>query len=82
MYHTTLMVRAFIMAKTAAGKSEELLESVGGLEGVTEAHIVAGNYDLVVEATAAEVYDLMHGVSTGVRNLDGIADTRTYICLE
>ncbi|QLH77099.1 Lrp/AsnC ligand binding domain-containing protein [Halosimplex rubrum] len=76
------MVRAFIMVKTAAGKSEQLLDSIRGIDGVEEAHIVAGQYDIIVEATGEEVYDLMHGVATRLRDLDGIADTKTYICLD
>jgi len=76
------MVRAFIMVKTAAGKSEDLLASIREIEGVDEAHIVAGQYDIIVEAVADEVYDLMHDVATGLRDLDGVADTKTYICLD
>ncbi|MFB6143561.1 MAG: Lrp/AsnC family transcriptional regulator [Halorientalis sp.] len=76
------MVRAYIMVKTAAGKSEDLLAAIRDHPGVTEAHIVAGAYDIIVEARAEEVYDLMHSVATDVRDLEGVADTRTYICLE
>jgi DNA-binding Lrp family transcriptional regulator len=76
------MVRAYIMVKTAAGKSEELLDATVALDGVTEAHIVAGNYDIIVEVEGEEVYDVMHEVATDIRELDGVADTRTYICLE
>ena len=76
------MVRAYIMVKTAAGKSEELLDRTRGLGGVDEAHIVAGNYDIVVEVSAEEGYEVLHPVATNIRNLDGVADTRTYIGLE
>jgi len=76
------MVRAYIMVKTAAGKSEDLLERTRGLVGIEEAHIVAGKYDIIVEVTAEEVYDVLHSVATDIRDLDGVADTRTYITLE
>jgi len=76
------MASAFIMIKTVAGKSEELLADVRAAEGITEAHIVAGQYDIIAEATGEEVYDVMQSVSTRVRDLEGVADTRTYICLE
>ena len=76
------MASAFIMIKTVAGKSENLLAAVRDSEGITEAHIVAGQYDIIAEATGDEVYDVMQSVSTRVRDLDGVADTRTYICLE
>jgi DNA-binding Lrp family transcriptional regulator len=76
------MVRAFIMVKTAAGKSTALLDGIRETEGLEEAHIVAGQYDIVAEAIGEEVYDVIHGVATSVRELDGVVDTRTYICLE
>ena len=76
------MASAFIMVKTVAGKSEDLLAAVRDSDGITEAHIVAGQYDIIAEATGEEVYDVMQSVSTRVRDLDGVADTRTYICLE
>jgi DNA-binding Lrp family transcriptional regulator len=76
------MVTAFIMIKTSAGKSEHLLEEIRGHDGVSEAHIVAGKYDIIAEASGEEVYDVMHTVATRIRDLDGVADTRTYICME
>ena len=76
------MASAFIMIKTVAGKSEDLLAAVRDSEGITEAHIVAGQYDIIAEGTGEAVYDVMQSVSTRVRDLEGVADTRTYICLE
>jgi len=76
------MASAFIMIKTVAGKSEDLLTAVRDSEGIREAHIVAGQYDIIAEAAGEEVYDVMQSVSTRVRDLNGVADTRTYICPE
>jgi len=76
------MVRAFVMAKTTAGKSEALQEQITGLAGVMEAHVVAGKFDVIAEAEGEEVYNVMHEVATRIRELDGVADTTTYICLE
>lgn len=76
------MVRAFIMVKTTAGKSEELQRAISDLDGVAEAHVVAGQFDIIVEAEGDEVYTVMHDVATRVRDLEGVADTKTYICLE
>ncbi len=76
------MVRSFIMLKTAAGKSTALLGNITATDGVEEAHVVAGQYDIIAEATGEEVYDVIHRVATSLRDLDGVVDTRTYICLE
>jgi len=76
------MVRAFIMVKTAAGKSADLQNQIHEMEAVLDASVVAGQYDIIVEAEAEEVYDVIHTVATEVTELDGVVDTRTYICLE
>jgi len=76
------MVRAFIMVKTAAGKSAELQERIREMDAVLDAHVVAGQYDIIVEAEADEVYTVINTVATDLHDLDGIVDTRTYVCLE
>ncbi|WP_254525475.1 MULTISPECIES: Lrp/AsnC family transcriptional regulator [Natrinema] len=75
------MVHAFIMVKTAAGKSEGLLAEIGDLESVTAAHIVAGNYDIIAEIDAPEVYDVLQTVSSSIQGLSGVTDTKTYIAM-
>ncbi|AFO59118.1 MULTISPECIES: Lrp/AsnC family transcriptional regulator [unclassified Natrinema] len=75
------MVHAFIMVKTAAGKSEGLLAEIADLESIADAHIVAGNYDIIAEADAPEVYDVLQTVSSGIQGLGGVTDTKTYIAM-
>ena len=69
------MVRAFIMVKTAAGKSADLQNRIREMDAVLDANVVAGQYDIIVEAEAEEVYDVIHTVATNVRELDGVVDT-------
>jgi DNA-binding Lrp family transcriptional regulator len=76
------MVRAFIMMETSAGTSAPLQGAIAEIPAVEEAHVVAGQYDIIAEATGEEIYDVIHGVATNVRDLEGVVDTRTYICLE
>lgn len=76
------MVHAFVMVKTAAGQSEEMVEATRELEAITEAHIVAGNYDIIAEVETDEVYEVLQTASSGIQGLDGIADTKTYISLD
>ena len=75
------MVRAFITVTTVAGKSAELQDRIRSMDAVLGADIVAGQYDVIVEAEGEEIYTLMNTVATDLRNLDGVVDTRTYICL-
>jgi DNA-binding Lrp family transcriptional regulator len=76
------MVHAFIMVKTGAGESEQLVEPIRGIDRVSEAHIVAGAYDLIVEVDAPEVYDVLKAASSGIQGLQGVTDTKTYISLD
>ena len=76
------MVRAFIMVKTGTGHAEALLETIREFDHVADSNIVAGNFDIIVEAEADEVYDIINSVATEIRSLDGVNDTKTYVCLE
>ncbi|MDS0299798.1 Lrp/AsnC ligand binding domain-containing protein [Halogeometricum sp. S1BR25-6] len=76
------MVHAYIMVKTGAGVSETLLAPIRELETVTEAHVVAGAYDIIAEVTSDEVYQVLQTASSGIQGLDGVTDTKTYISME
>jgi len=76
------MVHAFVMVKTDVAASESLLADIRELPSVSEAHIVAGAYDIVVEVTAAEVYAVLQTTTTDIQSLTGILETKTYISLE
>jgi arginine repressor len=78
----TFMVRAFIMVKAGTGHAEALADRLGELDHVTIANVVAGNFDVIVEAEAEEVYDIIHSVATRIRGFEDVEDTKTYICLE
>ncbi|GGL49828.1 Lrp/AsnC ligand binding domain-containing protein [Halocalculus aciditolerans] len=75
------MVHAVIMVKTEAGESEAVLERVLELEAVTEAHIVAGAWDIIAETDAAEMQGLVRASSSGIQQIRGVRDTKTYISM-
>ena len=76
------MVHSFVMVKTAAGSIDTALDAITALSGVEEAHVVAGDYDVIVEVEGKDVQESIRTVSTDVREIEGIVDTRTYIALE
>ena len=76
------MVRAFIMVKAGTGQAETLLTRIRELDHVADSNIVAGDFDIIVEAGAGEVYDIINSVATEIRSFDEVSDTKTYICLE
>lgn len=76
------MVDAFIMVKTGAGRSDAVLDRIHEFASISEAHVVAGQFDIIAEATAGEVYDVLQAASSDIQSLDGVTDTRTYIALD
>jgi len=70
------------MVETAAGRSEDIVESIRALDNVSEAHIVAGEFDIIAEADADEVYDVLHASSTDISGMEGVANTKTYMALD
>ena len=76
------MVRAFIMVKAGTGHAEALLETIREFDHVVDSNIVAGNFDVIVEAEADEVYEVINSVATEIRSLEDVNDTKTYVCLE
>ena len=76
------MVHAFVMVKTGVGVSESLIDTVRELPAVTEAQIVAGEFDLIVEIGSDEVYEVLQTTTGEIQSLDGVEETKTYISLE
>lgn len=76
------MVKAFVFVDAAAGTAGDVVESVRAADGISEAHVVAGTYDVVVEVDAPAVRDLLSVVTREIRTVDGVGTTRTYVALE
>lgn len=69
------------MVQTATGSSEQVREALLDLPSVDEAHVVAGEYDVIVEVGGDEVYDVLHVASSEIQSIDGVDGTKTYIAL-
>ncbi|NUB89914.1 Lrp/AsnC ligand binding domain-containing protein [Haloterrigena sp. SYSU A558-1] len=76
------MSHAFVMIDVATGMSEAVCESVREVDGVVEAHVVAGDFDVVVELEGERPHDLLSTVTSAVRPLEDVGTTRTYVCLD
>lgn len=76
------MVDAFVMIDVAAGTVERVLDAIRDLDAVTEAHVVAGGYDIVAETTGESVYAVLDASSTGIQDIEGVVDTTTYIAMD
>lgn len=75
------MVHAYIMIRTAAGESQGVRDSIDGIGSIDEAHIVAGEFDIIAETDGDEVYDILSTAAAKVQAVNGVEETKTYVSL-
>ncbi|MFB6114482.1 MAG: Lrp/AsnC family transcriptional regulator [Halodesulfurarchaeum sp.] len=76
------MPNAYLAVHTAAGTSPDILARITDIDEVVEAHVVAGNYDLIVELEAESTDQLLPVVTREIQGIDGVGSTRTYVVLD
>lgn len=76
------MVRAFILIDAAVGTADQVCRAAREAEGVREAHVVAGDFDVIVELEGETPHETLTTVTGAIRPIEGVGTTRTYVCLE
>jgi len=73
-----MAAQAYVLIQTDVGRSAQVAEEVGKIDGVIAAHNVTGNYDVIVLAEAESMDDLGRLVVNEIQLINGI--TRTTTC--
>ncbi|HDD26444.1 MAG TPA: Lrp/AsnC family transcriptional regulator [Acidilobales archaeon] len=76
------MREAIVLINTDIGAEEEVLATLRTIEGVSEAYIVYGVYDIVVKVVAPSTEKLREIVSNRIRKLPKVRSTLTMIVVE
>ncbi|WP_049924497.1 Lrp/AsnC family transcriptional regulator [Halopiger djelfimassiliensis] len=76
------MARAFATVDAATGMAEEVCRTARGTEGVVEAHVIAGDFDVMIELEGEDTHDILRTITTTIRPHEGVGATRTYVCLD
>lgn len=76
------MVRAYVAIITGSGSAEDVIAAVRELSGVTAAHVVAGDFDVIAEIEGEGVRDLQRTVTGGIHDIESVGTTRTYVQLD
>ena len=72
-----MSTQAYVLIQTDVGRSAQVADEVGRIEGVIAAHNVTGNYDVIALAEAESVDDLGRLVVNKIQLVHGIARTTT-----
>jgi len=73
------MPTAFLLVNADSGSERKLLETIRNMEGVREAYLVYGTFDIIVKVEALSLEELREKVSKQVRKLDNVVSTMTLI---
>jgi DNA-binding Lrp family transcriptional regulator len=73
------MPKALILINTEVGAEEEVLDTIKKLEGVQNASLVYGIYDLFVEIEAESVEKLKDIITSRIRKIPKVKSTVTMI---
>ena len=76
------MVTAYVMVKANTGEADRLKNAMLDIDGVIDAHIVAGDVDIIAKLdvdSPAEVKDI---AADGIQSIRGVEDTQTYIAMD
>ena len=72
----------YVLINAELGKEEQVLAALKEIEGVVEAHLVYGVYDVIAKITAENLSDLKNLISWKVRRIDHVKSTLTMIVME
>ena len=76
------MPMAFILINSEIGAEESVLNSLRDLEGVSEAYIVYGVYDIISKIREETMEKLKELITWKIRRLDKVRSTLTMIIVE
>jgi len=76
------MVIAYVMVKAHTGEADRLKDEIERLDGVVDAHIVAGDVDLIAKVEVDSPANVKDVAATHIQDIDGVESTQTYIAMD
>ncbi|MCD2198713.1 MULTISPECIES: Lrp/AsnC family transcriptional regulator [unclassified Halobacterium] len=75
------MVTAYVLVKANTGEADRLLDAIAAIDGVVDAHIVAGDVDVIAKLDVDSPTDVKDIAADEIQHTDGVEDTETYISM-
>jgi len=74
-------VTAYILVKSNTSEVDRVQAEIEGLDGVTQANIVAGDVDFIAKVAVETPGVVKDIVASGIQAISGVENTRTYIAM-
>ncbi len=75
-------MKAYILIKTRAGEIQDVVKSLSKLEGVTEAHMTFGPFDVVAEVETPDIARLGTLTALRIQPIPGVEQTLTCLAVD
>lgn len=76
------MVIAYVLIKANVLTVDQIRDMITELAGVEEAHIIAGDVDIIAKVVVETPAAVREIVASGVLTIDGVENTYSYISME
>ncbi len=76
------MPSAIILINAEIGSEEEVFNEISKIDGVTEAYVVYGVYDIIAKVESEDMEKLKEIVASKIRKLPKVRSTLTMIIVE
>ncbi|WP_127478218.1 Lrp/AsnC family transcriptional regulator [Sulfurivermis fontis] len=76
------MVTSIILINAERDKVNEVAEHLAGIDGITEAYSVSGQYDIIAIARVPAAEDLAHLVTHRLQSIHAITKTETLLAFK
>lgn len=77
-----ILTGALILITTAVGSMRDIYDKIKSIDGVEQAEMLTGPYDIMVVARAEEMTDITKAIMEKIRKIEGVEDTVTNIFIE
>jgi len=76
------VISAVVLVNTDIGAEDKILSIVRSVEGVKEAHVLTGFYDLLVRVTASSIEKLKEIIKFQLKQLAGVTSILTLMIID
>ncbi|MDY6775812.1 MAG: Lrp/AsnC ligand binding domain-containing protein [Halobacteria archaeon] len=73
------MVKAYVLIECETGSIQSIVDDIRGIDAVTDATAVTGEYDIITELEVDQVDQILKTVAGRIHELPGVEDTTTCI---
>ncbi|HYM50802.1 MAG TPA: Lrp/AsnC ligand binding domain-containing protein [Candidatus Limnocylindrales bacterium] len=74
-------MRAYVLINASAGKAIDVAKSLQGVQGITNADAITGEFDVIAQVDAPDVAGIGNVIVEKIQKVDGVFKTVTCLAV-